>query len=276
MANAQIRFTQGATVGTAGMALLGVTGTAVTVSNGDDSNVVRWTFTVNDVPPTSTVPIGVAQTGSTPSWSFTPDVVDCYSITLETEDNLGVIRSDTRVFGVRRTSGRIVPPFNGDASSLNFQNGPWPSQILGWDPALRDWLEFLDSIGGTSDHAVVAVAGLTVLSRPSGGSLYVPVNLTQAAGDVTIKAWGGSAIGDRISIADEAFGAGKSFGSPGAHDLTFDGNGIPVVQWGSQGPPTFGSTTALFRFAGDVVVIRKTQLTSVNSGNPFWFPLQGQ
>lgn len=275
MANASIRFSQGATVGAAGQALLGVAGTLVTVANDDDTNVVEWTFIVNAVPPTSSVPVGTVQSGSSPSWTFTPDVADCYLITLQTKDNIGVVRSDTRAFGVLRTSGRIVPPFAGDAGSLNFQNAPWSNHNIGWDPVMRAWLDYVDGIGGSVDNPVIVASGTTQLVRPAGGFLYVPVNLAQAAGNVTVKAWNSARVGDRIAIGDEALQAGHSQGGIGAYDLFFDGSSLPVVQWGSQ-TPSFGSTTGVFRFAGDVVILRCTQLQGVNSNNPFWFPLQGQ
>ena len=61
MGNALINFTQGATTGGAGFALMGVLSTSVVVSNGDDSNIVNWEFIVDDVGVGSSVPQGTVQ-----------------------------------------------------------------------------------------------------------------------------------------------------------------------------------------------------------------------
>ena len=100
MANAQIHFTQGASSPGAGYAMLGTTGTGVTVSNGDDSNVENWQFTVIDVGTGSEVAQGIVQDGETPTYSFTPDATGCYVIQLETTDDDGNVYLDQRVFGV--------------------------------------------------------------------------------------------------------------------------------------------------------------------------------
>ena len=70
-----VKFVQGATIGTPGVALIGVAGTAVTVSNGGTNpspDPGTWTFTVLGVPSASAVPTGVVQSGSTQTWTFTP------------------------------------------------------------------------------------------------------------------------------------------------------------------------------------------------------------
>jgi len=106
---ALIQFSQGASTPPAGQALMGVTGTPVVVANGNDAGVAKWVFEVIDVPPGSAVPVGIVQSGTTPTWSFTPDLVDGYQIQLTTIDPTGQIMAvDTRVFGVLRTSGGAV------------------------------------------------------------------------------------------------------------------------------------------------------------------------
>jgi hypothetical protein len=133
---ASVQFVQGITTYNPGQAARGVSGTAVTVQNGaSNSGVVRWQFTVLDVPPGSSIPIGVAQNGATPTWSFTPDIANCYSIRLDVYDSLGNNQFDIRAFGVPMPSGHIIPPFGALASTVNFAG-----QTRGWSPAMEEFV----------------------------------------------------------------------------------------------------------------------------------------
>jgi hypothetical protein len=164
---AAVQFTQGATVGTAGQALFGVDGTAVVVANGNNTNVQAWTFTIIDVPPGSAVPTGVVQSGSSPTYTFTPDVTGGYhvQVTVAAADGTGVMVQDDRVFGVQTVTGRFVPPFKATDSAVNFAG-----QMRGWAPYMEGWLDPLDGVlqafGATTPVATLT-SGAAILSYPS-------------------------------------------------------------------------------------------------------------
>jgi hypothetical protein len=147
MGDSSINFTQGATSGGAGFALIGVVGTAVTVSNGDDSDLENWEFTVIDVGFGSSVPQGVVQDSGAPTWTFTPDVAGCYVVQLVTTDDSGNVFEDTRVFGVLETNGLLTPSFTADAGSMNFVVSAIEN-TKGWSPFLNAWLRLVMSGGG--------------------------------------------------------------------------------------------------------------------------------
>src|SRR5271157_3646586 len=140
---ALVKFTQGLTVGTPGQALFGVTGQAVQTANGAPAPgpVTAWTFAVVAVPSGSAVPVGVAQSGPLQTWTFTPDVSGCYIVELSVVDAFGNVASDARAFGIKTASGRLIPSFSGDPTSLNFGG-----QTLGWDPYMEAWLQAIDAI----------------------------------------------------------------------------------------------------------------------------------
>jgi hypothetical protein len=146
---AAVQFTQGATIGPAGQALFGGTGTAVVVGNGNNTNVINWTFTVIDAPPTSAITPGVKQSGATSTWAFTPDVTDSYLIALTVTDSLGNSATDIRSFTVKRAPiGGFelwIPPFSATAPMLNFGG-----QTRGWAIAMEGWLNYLYSLTASS------------------------------------------------------------------------------------------------------------------------------
>lgn len=171
MANAQITFTQGATTGGDGYALMGSAGTPVTVSNGDDSDVKNWKFEVLDVGYGSAVTQGVVQDGENPTCSFTPDVPGGYLVKLTTTDEQGNLYVDFRVFGILEESGLFIPPFLADASSMNFEIGVGVYNAKGWSPHLAAWLQALETI--IELGAVPAAPTIWIYtSGPSGGPSY--------------------------------------------------------------------------------------------------------
>lgn len=143
-----IVFAQGANTGAAGIAQgvppaswLGVVSSAVTVSNGNNVGVVKWGFTMFAVPPASALPTGIPQLGTTPTWTFTPDVPGGYLVQLDVYDAIGNVVSSQLCFGVVETiSGRFIPPFNGTNLSLNFGG-----QAIGWALYQDAWLKYQDS-----------------------------------------------------------------------------------------------------------------------------------
>ena len=152
MGNALINFTQGATTGGAGFALMGTLSTSVVVSNGDDSNIVNWEFIVDDVGAGSSVPQGTVQDGGTPTWSFVPDATGCYVVTLITTDNQGNLYQDTRCFGVLENSGRFIPSYLATDESLNFTVSS-VTNTKGWSPYLQAYLKAVDSGGSAYSYS---------------------------------------------------------------------------------------------------------------------------
>jgi hypothetical protein len=171
MGNADINFTQGSSVGGAGFALIGTTGTAVVVSNGDDSGIVNWQFTVADVGVGSSNAQGVVQNGGTPTYTFTPDVSGCYVVNLVTTDNQGNLYEDTRVFGVLETSGRLIPSYLGTDKAMNFVISA-VENTKGWSPFLQAYLKAVDEAAGGSVVSVTA----TGTTQSTGGSTPVISN----------------------------------------------------------------------------------------------------
>ena len=135
--SAAIKFVQGANVGTAGIALFAdlAQGSAVTASNGDNSQVVRWTWTMLGAPGGSSVPVGLMSDGSFPTASFNWDVAGGYHLELITTDINGNQAKDRRVFGVLEASGLFIPPFDAEAPALNFAGQPF-----GWHPSMEGHL----------------------------------------------------------------------------------------------------------------------------------------
>lgn len=138
---AQIQFKQGATTFTAGQAATGQQGVAVTVQNALNANVVKWTFTVIDVPPGSAVPVGQVQTGTTPTWTFTPDHTDEFLIRLDVFDNQNNQSTDFRIFGVTRVNTRRIPSFTATNLTSNFGGN-----ARGWSPEMEGWLNAVDAV----------------------------------------------------------------------------------------------------------------------------------
>ena len=149
MANAQIDFTQGENTGGPGFALIGVAGTPVQVSNGDNSNLANWQFTMLDTGPGSALSRGVVQNGALPTYTFTPDVTGCYVILLTTTDNEGNVYSDTRVFGILELSGRLIPSYEATDNAMNFVISS-VENTRGWSPFVQAYLKAVDAAGGGS------------------------------------------------------------------------------------------------------------------------------
>jgi hypothetical protein len=143
--SAAIKFVQGANVGVPGISLIynPATGHTVVASNGDDSNVIRWTWKMLATPGASAVPIGIISDGSFPTATFTWDVSGCYHLELVTTDINGNQAKDRRVFGVTETTGRLIPPFDAEAPAMNFGG-----QLKGWSPYLEAYLKAVDAGGG--------------------------------------------------------------------------------------------------------------------------------
>lgn len=129
---ALIKFTQGPNTDAAGRAVKGTLADgAVTITNGDNTDVARWKIELLYNPPGSAlgaVPgtsVVLAQAVSpTPSANFTPDVGDgqCYRVKLTVWDAAGAYDVDIRNFGIPNGRGFITPPY---------QKLPEPLPLLG-------------------------------------------------------------------------------------------------------------------------------------------------
>ncbi len=123
---ASIDFVQGGTNPPAGQAIAAVTGTSISVTNGDNTAVSSWQIELYDVPPGSSVTTGViasSNSGSTPSASFTPDVTGSYRVALKVWNvaNRDGAPTDTDIRDAmvgEVNTGLIVPPFQ-----------MWPRQL---------------------------------------------------------------------------------------------------------------------------------------------------
>lgn len=185
--NTLVKFVQGATVGTPGVALIGVAGTAVTVSNGGTNpspDPGTWTFTVLGVPSGSAVPTGIVQTGSTQTWTFTPDVPGCYIVQLQVTDNTTAATSTQALaFGIYTGAiggvSYLIPAFTGNNLSMNFS-----SQTTGWDVFMEAWLNLLWVLAAASGNVQKVVSTTTVTVQP-GQYLWVPLSTIGASVTVT-------------------------------------------------------------------------------------------
>lgn len=150
-ATALIDFVQGAANPAAGIALIGVDGTSVGVTNGSNTGVLSWQINLLYAPPGSSLSVGTLASNnnsSTPSTAFTPDVTGCYRTELQV---WGVINRsgtatdyDIRNFCVPEVDTPfVVPPYQGNPArnlskpdELNFA-----SQTLGTAGDLTNGLQ---------------------------------------------------------------------------------------------------------------------------------------
>lgn len=152
MVAASIYFRQpgGAGTSAAGFALLGdstCVNKAVTVGNGDDTNVSRWTYEmVATSDPASTVPLGVVQDGAQPTFMFTPDKKGGYLLHLVTTDKFGNVAEDYRVFQVAEASGRLIVPFRTTEKMCNWTNFDSTLNVRGWADYQRAYDKLLDGL----------------------------------------------------------------------------------------------------------------------------------
>lgn len=195
-ASCSIKFTQGSSPGT-GVAMLGSTGSPVTVSNGlATPAIVRSQFWIVDAPPSSVyyaLKGTVVQDGAAPTYAFTPDVQYGFLIEMVCFDAQGNQASDQRCFGVLDANGLFIPPFEGDNLALNFVLSG-KANTRGWAPFMEAWLAFLTTHAGGSvgftveglgaafgSPAYSGLANRILLIDPTGGYTLTPVSGTMGA-----------------------------------------------------------------------------------------------
>lgn len=258
MPNAQIKFTQnspGPGAGVDGQALMGVTGTVVTVASVLNTDVANAQFELLYVPPGSALTTGVKQAYSVADppvldsdWTFTPDVAGGFVVRLRVKNLQGNESVDDRVFGVVEESGRFIPPFGVGARALNFLGN-----ALGWLPNLRDYLLAVDANekrgSGREATLTTTTTGLTTIATvplsPSGLVLVQARILAVKSNALVAKWWkierafhhdGTSYTAGTLKTLDsEAFGVAPSW----ALDIALSGanaliqvNGLTdTVKW---------------------------------------------
>lgn len=268
---AALKFTQNAVVGTAGRAYIGTTALPVTVANGNNSGVVKWTYTLLDVPQESGLTPGVLSTGTSPTTTFTPDVAYSYRVQVTVEDNVGNTATDIRCFGVPDVNGWIIPPYGATASEVNYagQTRGWAggTQAKALDYILRD----LASKIGVSGPGVVTNIDLTglatyTLSPAEMASAYLVFYGTASRGggipvihfpsDPTGKFWG------VLDATNAGVNEGLTFKCPSDSTGTTIGSGY--VQMVSYAGAPFN---AIFNVGFYPQTVNAVQLQGFDVGN---------
>lgn len=145
MVAALMKLTQGALSPPAGQSLLGVGGVPVTLSNDNNTGVVRWTYELLNVPNGSALTPGILSDGAVPTAILTPDTVlsevhGCYRLKLTVYDSGGVTSSNIRNFAIGTPNHLwILPSFLAVADEMNFGG-----QLEGWKKYVNDVLLAVD------------------------------------------------------------------------------------------------------------------------------------
>ena len=134
---ALIKFTQGFTTDVAGRAVAGSISIPVDITNGDDTGVDFWEFTLLDVPPGSIISTGVKSSGASPTVSFTPDATGCYRWKLTVRNSTtGETDTDIRNFGAPNNRGWIIPSYQKNPDPIDISIKPdelnFTNQLRGW------------------------------------------------------------------------------------------------------------------------------------------------
>lgn len=217
---ALIKFTQGATVGAPGEALVGVAG-SVTVNASNTTDIVQWIIELLYAPPGSALetlpgnPVILGQASSnTPSASFVPDIPGCYRIRLTVQDSLGAQDVDIRNFAIPLSNqGFIIAPYQrlpdplpvspGVPTGVTGVTGPGPKpdemnfggQPYGWAGNNVPTAKLMHRLVSEYDGATGGGAGPTGPEGPTGPAGSGPVILapsTLADADVSVPGVAGS------------------------------------------------------------------------------------
>lgn len=147
MVAASLKFTQGIYTDIAGRAVDGRPGSAVTLSNGDNTDVSLWNYKLIDVPKRSGLATGTISGGFTvtSTASFTPDVPGSYRCAVFLKDAGGVQYSDTRTFRALDQHLLASPAYlaGGDENNVGGQARGWASFREDYDNAFSDMSRIL-------------------------------------------------------------------------------------------------------------------------------------
>jgi hypothetical protein len=239
--SAAIAFVQGALSSAPGVALIGNYGTTLTGSNGNNTNVVSWQWTIVDVPPGSAVPLGPF--AATPTASFVPDLNGGYLVQLTVTDGLGNTATDFRCFQVPETSGRIIPPFKGTDASLNFIISA-VMNLRGWAPFMTAYCKEVDllALGGGSSSNYQPVAA------PGPGTFTLAPYTTREA-----NCTGGAVVLNIAPLTSGQWARMRIIGNPGTNSVTVNypsGTGLEYPLGVGTGPDTY-ATSIVFNQVGE-------------------------
>ncbi len=177
--SAAIKFTQGSTTDSPGRSVIGVASSAVVATNGNNSGVEYWEWTLLDVPSTSALTPGTLASGAgAPSATFTPDVSGCYRVALlvRAKDNTTAVQ--IRVFAVPNARTWIIPSFKSGSDELNFGG-----DTRGWAGLLSDIFADIASGGGSGlvppAGSIGGSSGTPTVVKVDGASGVLPVLATE-------------------------------------------------------------------------------------------------
>lgn len=220
--NALMKFTQGPNTAAAGVAVEGtVADGAVTITNGDNTDVASWKIELLYNPPGSAlgavpgtpVVLGDAMT-ATPSANFTPDVPGCFRCRMTVRDSDGNPNIDIRNFGIPNEYGMIVPPYQKRPDPLPVDplvvgNKPdelnFGSQAFGWagDRASKLYETFIKT---HKDDSIIDVGATPFTAVAEQATLYRVLTTTIGAA-VTFNLPSSARTGQKISVFDGEGGA---------------------------------------------------------------------
>jgi lysophospholipase L1-like esterase len=193
---AKLQFTQGATVGNPGEAIVGVSGTAVTCSNVDNASgggVRNWKYTLTDISGGASVQVAhLLSDGPVPTATVTPDTYGTWRVELVTTGNDGTLAKDARVIIVPNARGWKLPAFSETADEVNYRKADTSLNRRGW----ADAMDFIFS------DIVTALGGgpaPTPLDPPmSGMKLWLrPDSVSGGGSPLTLVSGGVSAWADQ-------------------------------------------------------------------------------
>lgn len=173
---ALIKFTQGMSIGTPGVAMKGVSGTPVFIENVNTTSIQSWKIDLVYVPqPGSSLVVGTlaSANSNTPLASFTPDAVPgCYRIQLKVYPGAGFTGTpdvDIRNFAVPDAQGFVYPPYQELPPKIPVTGSGYPGakpdelnfsgQSFGWDGTgtdglLLDFMRTMSLGGGGGGPAI--------------------------------------------------------------------------------------------------------------------------
>jgi len=218
----------------------------IVVANGNNTNVVRWTYYLLDVPVGSALAsssVTPAQDGSTPTFTIgeTPVVQGTYRVGLTVHDALGDTVSDVRDVTVPTyNKGLLIPSYLSDNAGHNY---PIPAvagtpQPRGWMPDLVAWAIALDTASGGSTPGAVTRIRFAVgvgASQSSVTSIPAGAVVSRVVLDVTTPYSGGATISvGQTGSAALLMATGDNTPQTGAlyeaeQDTPWGGSALPVL-----------------------------------------------
>lgn len=228
-----IKFTQGPNTDIAGRAVIGtVVDGAVTVTNGDNTDVASWEIELLRAPPASALVPGIlgSAIGNTPTAPFTPDVPGSYRVRLRVWDGLSVLDEDIRTFAIKNFRGFVIPPYQLNPSPLDVLDKAdelnFAGQVLGWAGTGGLYGTILETY---RDDILLAVSTTPFTAGISEADIYL-VNTSTIGGASVFNLPSAARTGQEFVVLDNQNTAGANNVTvtlPGGH--TFVGGGATYV-----------------------------------------------